>query len=220
MNEITITINHETAFKNSELESITASIVAASMTARHEVEKYLKKVAVSLNEVDEKNLYKEDGFKSAADYAMETFGYKKSFVYDLLKVGKVFKNLLAEQCDYTVSQLKEMLPLSEEARVSALNSGEINEDMSLREIREKVKEIKPATTRKTKEKTYIWTLVGSDNPPIKATPSEIHNLKFKDFEWYEELKHEDEHYIVGVYKDIPAMWKRVEMPKEEKKGGK
>ena len=213
-----ITLNHSTAFKNDRLEAITIDLAHDSMQLVAHKEDFYKKVALSLGEIDANDLYAEDGFKSCAEYAMNVLGFKQAFAYDMIKIGKEFKTLLTDGTDFSVSQLKEMLRLTDAQRATAINSTTINPDMTTKEIREAVNVIKPTKARKVNEKEYLWVLMGFDNPPIKATPSEIHEQRFKEFDWYEELKHENEHYIVGLYKEMPVMWKRVDIPKDEKSG--
>lgn len=84
-------------------------------------------VARILCEIDSGELYKEDGYKSTADFAEKALSLKKSTVSTLLGAGKRFlqsdsKNPLPNQTAYNLYYLKDF---SDEDIKSAVDAGEI-----------------------------------------------------------------------------------------------
>lgn len=131
-------------FKNKELSKATAAIVKATDSAA----KSLLKIASVMAEVDARNMYADD-FKSVAEYGERVFGYKKSAVYNMIRIGRDYidpetgKSVLALENgqDFTFNQLTRLLPLPSVDVAEELVSGEvITPDMTLREIENAVKE--------------------------------------------------------------------------------
>lgn len=125
-------------------------------------------VASILWEVEQKQLYVDDGFTNAAEYAMATFGFKKSKAYALVTIGKEYtrpvydkkgkcvghaSNLIpaanpqmqdAPLNDFTVTQIERILPLGREKALELVNAGEMSPNMTVEAIRAVVKANKPA----------------------------------------------------------------------------
>ena len=76
------------AFKNAELNKFSESIAKIAIDS---VNRNIE-LAKILGRITESKCYKEDGFKSAADYANTTFGINKDFAYQLARVGNKFFN--------------------------------------------------------------------------------------------------------------------------------
>lgn len=146
-------------FKNESLNLATqkiATYVNEVQTKAHENHIAISKV---LADVSKEKLYEEDGFKSAVDYAMQTFGWKRANAYAMIQVGTKLNAGELPEGDFSVSQYREMLPLSKEEATEAVESGVIDSDMTAKEIREEVEALKPKAERKQKpEKVYRWYL--------------------------------------------------------------
>lgn len=146
-------------FKSEALNAVTAEINGyineVQTTAQH------NHIAISkaLARVASEKLYEEDGFKSALEYAMNTFGWKRANAYAMMQVGaKLNANELPEG-NFSVSQYREMLTMSKDELEEAIESGVISEEMSAKDIREEVAIIKPKKERKSKpEDVYVWYL--------------------------------------------------------------
>lgn len=120
--------------------------------------KTYNEVAKILADVSIKEAYKDDGFKSAAEYAMKTFGFKKSFAYSLIKIGENFITPSLESNiphsageDFTISQMDVLLPLLKQENVTInelAEKGVITPSMTKDEIKEVVKQYTPSKTKK------------------------------------------------------------------------
>lgn len=145
INEIMLNTKELPTFTNKALNVATKKI--ATITTK--VGKSLYEIAHILNGIETKKLFEEDGFKNTADYAIQTFGYKKSMAYNLIKIGKEYtspetleSNLPHEEKDFSTSQIVEVLPLKDREKVVELvEQGEITPDMSCREIKKVVKSL-------------------------------------------------------------------------------
>ena len=157
MNELMINTNELPIFQNKILNSATKKIAGISL----KIKKNLFEVALILSKVDDEKAYEEDGFKSAAEYAQKTFGFKKSAAYSLLKIGKEYtapsleSNLPHEpNNDFSTTQIEKVLPLkSREVVVELVESGEITPDMTCKEIEAVVKSKTKKDEPETEEAT-------------------------------------------------------------------
>lgn len=125
---------------NSTLRTATETIISELQ----EQEKAGLKIAFIMACIDRQELYKEDGFKSSADYGMKVFGWKKSQAYNYIKAGNKFLDengitLLPADGEYTISQLVPLLPLPLEESQEMNTAKEITPSMSVKEIKEVVK---------------------------------------------------------------------------------
>lgn len=157
-----ITVYEHKTFKNKLLED-TTNAIAETGTAYGEA---LKRIAVMLNEVSEKAAYKEDGFETVVDYAEQTFGWKKSMTYNLVKTGGLLKKHAAELEGYTVSQIQELLPCKGETLEKVIDT--VSPDMTAKEIRSAVSGVKAKKTTRTPAK-YLFTPCGIDVAPYECT---------------------------------------------------
>ena len=129
-------------------------------------------IAAILADVETKGLYKDDGFKNAAEYAMETFGMQKSLAYNLITIGTQYtrpilsdngkvighaSNLVppanpdkqnAPITDFTTAQIGRLLPLGRDKVIELVESGEITPQTTFKTLESIVKALKP---RKNKE---------------------------------------------------------------------
>ena len=150
MNEIKNVTIHAPAsftFKNKKLNEISVRIakIGEGMTSSN------REIAKLLGEVKKGELFKDDGFKSVAEYAESTFGIAKSLAYQLAAVGERFYLSESE----TAKKVSAMLPASNLAEVrnmtdeqieKAIESGEISATSTqkkLRDVASGVKHAKP-----------------------------------------------------------------------------
>ena len=130
-------------FENKELQRATAVIIKTTES----VGKGLLKIASVMAEIDTNRLY-EDDFPTIYAYGEKVFGYKKSNVNNMVRVGRDYidretgKSILAleDGRDFTMHQLTALLPLnSTETAEEMVKDGEIEPEMTVAEIRNAVK---------------------------------------------------------------------------------
>ena len=137
MNEITNATVHAPAsftFKNKRLNEVSMKIAKLG----DDMAKKNMELAKLLGTVKRDELFKDDGFKSVAEYADTTFGIQKSLAYQLAKVGERF--YLSESA--TAKTVAAMLPPSNLAELVNMNDEDIQKAVD-------AKEITPTTTQKT-----------------------------------------------------------------------
>lgn len=186
MEDIIIRTNVNEQFKNRDLNNATQKIVKIG----EKMQKNLYAIADVLAKVDEKQAYKDDGFKSTADYAMKVFGFKKTQAYTLLKVGKEWTSPMLESTlphdsgkDFSVTQIEKLSALGDkEAVVEAVEKGEVTPDMTVSEIREYVKIKKGSDDKEEVKDEPLWE--GSVDT-MSAVITHIENMyqSIKDIEF-------------------------------------
>ena len=140
-------------FENQSLAKATEEIIRLQKN----VNESLISVAGISGEVAKSGSYKDDGFKSAQEWLMNTFNYKKSTAYTMVKIGKEYVQLEMDDClpiyktifadsetdeDFTLTQLEKLLPLGKDWIQVYLNIGRLKYSMTVKEIKEFVSEIK------------------------------------------------------------------------------
>ena len=140
-------------FENQSLAKATEEIIRLQKN----VNESLISVAGISGEVAKSESYKDDGFKSAQEWLMHTFNYKKSTAYTMVKIGKEYVQLEMNGClpiyktifansetdeDFTLTQLEKLLPLGKEKIEVYLHTGHLKYSMTVKEIKEFVSEIK------------------------------------------------------------------------------
>lgn len=144
MNDIIIRTNEIPTFNNKKLNTASKKIAKIGTTVR----KNLFELGAVLSEVNENELYIDDGFKNVAEYAEKTFGIKKSTTYNLVRIGSEFtapeleSNLPHDEGnDFTTTQIVKIFPIKEHNKIVELVEAEkITPDMSCKEIEKAVKE--------------------------------------------------------------------------------
>lgn len=151
MNEIMIIKNEIPTFSNKALQTATNKVFKIGETVR----KCAFETAYIMAQVESTECYKDDGFDSVHDWAMKTFGFKKSASYTLLRVGKEYtraitdgngkvkgfgSNLVADgENDFTTSQVEKMLPGGRDLAGELVDDGEITANMTCKEIEKVIK---------------------------------------------------------------------------------
>ena len=140
-------------FENQSLAKATEEIIRLQKN----VNESLISVAGISGEVAKSESYKDDGFKSAQEWLMNTFNYKKSTAYTMVKIGKEYVQLEMNGClpiyktifansetdeDFTLTQLEKLLPLGKESIEVYLSTGDLKYSMTVKEIKEFVSAIK------------------------------------------------------------------------------
>ena len=148
-------------FENQSLAKATEEIIRLQKN----VNESLISVAGISGEVAKSESYKDDGFKSAQEWLMNTFNYKKSTAYTMVKIGKEYVQLEINGClpiyktifansetdeDFNLTQLEKLLPLGKERIAVYLSTGDLKYSMTVKEIKEFVSEIK-SLEKKTEE---------------------------------------------------------------------
>lgn len=131
-------------FEDSRLQTVTNQIVRCGASIRNN----FYKMAHLLYKVQSERLFVNDGFMSAAEYAEKTFGFKKSLCYNLISVGETYtaedgkgSNLPHDGTkDYTSSQLKVILPYTEDDVRELADEGVISPYMTVNALKKKLKE--------------------------------------------------------------------------------
>ena len=135
-------IARQTEITNKELKKATDKIIKANKS----MVKNLFVIASTMAEVEQRGLYADD-FKNIAEYGMKVFGYKKSAVNNMVRVGLNYIDpetgrsiLIEEGEDFNFSQLVRLLPLpSVDDAVEMVENEEITPDMTVKEIEKAVK---------------------------------------------------------------------------------
>lgn len=152
MTDMIIYNNSVPTFANRTLQQATNKVFKIGETVR----KCAFETAAIMAKVDETKCYEEDGFTSVHDWAMKTFGFKKSASYSLLRVGKEYTRALTDgngkvkgygsnlvdddaESDFTTTQIEKMLPGGRDLAVELVDNGEITTDMTCKEIEKVIK---------------------------------------------------------------------------------
>lgn len=151
-------------FENQSLAKATEEIIRLQKN----VNESLISVAGISGEVAKSESYKDDGFKSAQEWLMNTFNYKKSTAYTMVKIGKEYVQLEMNGClpiyktifansetdeDFTLTQLEKLLPLGKERIEVYLSTGDLKYSMTVKEIKEFVSAIKSLEEKSEESET-------------------------------------------------------------------
>lgn len=113
------------------------------------INKNMFQIANLLALASEKELYKTGDYKNMVEYGEDALGYKKATTYALIQVSQRFLKgkgvsgiKKTDEKDYTVTQLRELLVLTDNQISNGIEAGEITPQKSTRELKEYVKSIK------------------------------------------------------------------------------
>lgn len=163
MNEIILSTSSaptKFTFKNAKLNELSAKIAEQSAAmnalyteAKDRAEAINKALAPIFGELLESKCYKDDGFKSVADFAEQTFGMGKSMAYMLARVGEQYYNTDNEYTrkareTLSTSKLAEFAGVDRVAIAKAIDEGKLTKDTPLADCREfATKHKKPSKER-------------------------------------------------------------------------
>lgn len=157
-------VTNQPTFINPKLNRATKQLVSANVA----VERSNYAIAGILAEIEVNDYYSQDGFSNCANYAMETFGIKKTTAYGLIAIGKDYtrpildakgrtigycSNLLppanpdeqdAPLVDFTTRQIAILMPLGRETILDAIAKEEISPNTTCAKLAEYVKAHKSA----------------------------------------------------------------------------
>ncbi len=134
-----------TEIRNYRLFQATQEIFRLNSAAK----KDMFRIAIILLKIQSEKLYEEGGYTNIYEYGDKVLGYKKAMTNNLVRIAgqyinrKSMKSILAtEKCDYSISQLQELLIITPEESKQLSEAGIITPSMSSKSIREAVKEYK------------------------------------------------------------------------------
>lgn len=157
-------VTNQPVFINPNLNKATKQLISANVA----VERSNYAIAGILAEIEVNDYYSQDGFSNCANYAMETFGIKKTTAYGLIAIGKYYtrpildakgrtigycSNLLppanpdkqdAPLVDFTTRQIAILMSLDRETILDAIEKEEISPSTTCAKLAEFVKAHKPA----------------------------------------------------------------------------
>ena len=188
-------------FENQSLAKATEEIIRLQKN----VNQSLISVAGISGEVAKSESYKDDGFKSAQEWLMNTFNYKKSTAYTMVKIGKEYVQLEMNGClpiyktifansetdeDFTLTQLEKLLPLGKEKIEVYLYTGNLKYSMTVKEIKEFVSAIKSLEKK-------------SEEPETEETEPETEETEPETEETEPETKETEKHLnaTIKIYND-------------------
>ena len=169
-------------FTNKKLEKYTQYIENATK----ELNKTPFKIAYYLNKIDEEQAFIDD-YENIVEYAKDVFGYKKSVVYAMLKIGKEWleskdRTVLAMVTDndkvlsdYGFTHIKTLLPLGVEGAKNLHDDGVINPNMTVKDLQEVVKSltVKEDVSRETLEDNTSELEEVDVEQEVNGQPSEL-----------------------------------------------
>lgn len=151
MNELILSTTSAPAkfsFKNDQLNKISEKIAEQSAAmnsvynaAKEGAEAVNKALAPLFGELMASKCYKDDGFKSVADYAEKTFNMSKSMAYMLARVGEAYYNTGSEDAKLaretlSTSKLAELTGVDKKEVGEAIKSGELAAETPLAACRD------------------------------------------------------------------------------------
>ena len=145
---------------STELYNCTENIV----NAINDIKSNTVKIGYNLAQIRDTKSYQSAGYESEIEYAEKVFGFKKSAAYSFMKLSDLFLDekgdFISETYnDYTPSQLEAMTSLPQHSVDRLQNDGKITPNMTVKAIKEVVKEEKDRLknigkpTKTKKEKT-------------------------------------------------------------------
>lgn len=202
-----MTIKQNTAFANPHLEKLTCELRDAFAVAGRTAEKARIKLATTLAIIEDEKLYKDDGFDSAKDYAMQIVGISESNAYAYIQVGHAINSASvvltdAKGNEFTFSQLRAICGIKDtKARLEATANGNITADMTKDDIEATAKSINPEKKQRKApaEKRYVWSIVGEDDQTADMSKTElIAKLSENGGQFLGELSNDGDKYIVAI----------------------
>lgn len=128
-------------FTNPALNKATERIAKLYLDAKNYAEDKNRTLASILAEVKVKELYKDDGFSSVADYAEATFGIKRANAYTLASAGEVYNDKQASEKVKALSPSKlfEVINVPKDELEKDMEEGIISADTTQKDLREYAK---------------------------------------------------------------------------------
>lgn len=134
------------------------------------------KIALTLKKVYDEELFKAGGYKNVYEFAQSEFDYKKASTNNMIRIATAFldasdenkiKTIFAKgEIDFKFSQLAELLSLPTEKAKELIESGDIDANTPIKDIRDIVKGIKAQDKGVDAENTA--TAQGSENGEVNT----------------------------------------------------
>lgn len=125
-------------FTNPALNKATERIAKLYLDAKNYAEDKNRTLASILAEVKVKELYKDDGFSSVADYAEATFGIKRANAYTLASAGEVYNDKSSSENirSLSPSKLFEVINVPRDELEKDMADGVITASTTQKDLRE------------------------------------------------------------------------------------
>lgn len=216
MNELILSATNtpsKFSFKNAQLNKISAKIAEQSAAmnsvynaAKEGAEAVNKALAPLFGELMASKCYKDDGFKSVADYAEQTFGMSKSMAYMLARVGEAFYNTGAEGAKLaretlSTSKLAELTGTDKKVVGDAIKAGELSAETPLVACRDFATAHKKPGKEKVVPLFDLFTLPRKEGDLPKRSAIQKEDFKSAILEARDMLFAEDSMTIVSVKLD-------------------
>lgn len=126
------------AFKDKRLSEATKTIMSIYQDAATYADTKNREIAKVLGTVGKEESYKADGFKSVAEYAEKVFGIQRANAYALSNAGKIYNDekVSDKLKALSPSKLVEVSKVDAPVLLAALESGEVSNDKTQKELRE------------------------------------------------------------------------------------
>lgn len=149
-------------FTNPALNKATERIAKLYLDAKNYAEDKNRTLASILAEVKVKELYKDDGFSSVADYAEATFGIKRANAYTLASAGEVYNDKTASENirSLTPSKLFEVINVPREELEKDMADGVITSSTTQKDLRDYANQKKQSNEKPVvldRFTAYPWT---------------------------------------------------------------
>lgn len=149
-------------FTNPALNKATERIAKLYLDAKNYAEDKNRTLASILAEVKVKELYKDDGFSSVADYAEATFGIKRANAYTLASAGEVYNDKTASENirSLTPSKLFEVINVPREELEKDMAAGVITSSTTQKDLRDYANQKKQSNEKPVvldRFTAYPWT---------------------------------------------------------------
>lgn len=144
-----LTVNTK-EFKDTRLAEATRKIANIYSDAAKYADTKNREVAKILATIADQKLYVQDGFKSVAEYAADTFGIQKANAYALASAGKVYNDPKAPKAlkEFTPSKLSEVAKVDHKKLEAAIADGTISKDTTQKDLRTFAAENTPGKSKK------------------------------------------------------------------------
>lgn len=154
-------------FKSKELNTATKSLYDVAENVYTTAFEGNKRICIILARVEKTQAYKEDGFKSLAEYC-EAIGFDKSKVHKMENAGRLYDSENETVKDFADSMgygnLAVIASASTDAIAKAVESGELTKESTQDNIREwKAKHNAEHAAEKVLPKFEVWGIHGNGN---------------------------------------------------------
>lgn len=209
------TPNTAATFKNERLAKLTSDLSTVLIVAGKTANAAHLKTAEVFSEIRREKLFADDGYANLEDFAAKVYGIQRATALKYCRVGDLLKAGVLPSTGYNYTQLCEMCPADPKALSEALESGEINSDMSKTEIGEAVKSMKKAGAKRP-EALFNWEIVGEEATETMTKTELIAHIGNNGGDFIGEVSNDGDHYIVAINSmGCPLMYRRLEKTKSK-----